>query len=58
MLEPIQGEAGILVPEQGYLKKVKELCRKYNCLLIVDEVQTGLGRTGKMMGYNHDMGDD
>ncbi len=46
IIEPIQGEAGIITPPAGYLKKVKELCNKYNILMIADEVQTGLGRTG------------
>jgi ornithine--oxo-acid transaminase len=54
MLEPIQGEGGVIIPQQGYLKKVKALCEKYNVLLITDEVQTGLGRTGKNMGYDWD----
>jgi len=58
MLEPIQGEAGVVIPEDGYLARVKELCLKYNVLLIVDEVQTGLGRTGKLMAYMWDLGDD
>ena len=58
MLEPIQGEAGVVVPDKGYLKKVQELCKKYNVLFIVDEVQIGFGRSGKMMGYNWDLGDD
>uniref|UniRef100_A0A7S3CQ06 Ornithine aminotransferase n=1 Tax=Strombidium rassoulzadegani TaxID=1082188 RepID=A0A7S3CQ06_9SPIT len=58
MLEPIQGEGGVIIPQEGYLSKVKQLCKKYNVLLITDEVQTGLGRTGKLMGYNHDLGDD
>lgn len=57
MLEPIQGEGGVILPEPGYLRKVKDLCEKYNVLLITDEVQTGLGRTGKLMGYMHDLGD-
>jgi len=48
MVEPIQGEAGVVAPSEGYLKKVRELCTKYNVLLICDEVQTGLGRTGKL----------
>ena len=56
MLEPIQGEGGVIIPQEGYLQKVKDLCTKYNVLLITDEVQTGLGRTGKMMGYNWDLG--
>lgn len=49
MMEPIQGEAGVVVPPEGYMKGAAELCRKYNVLLIADEVQTGLGRTGKML---------
>ena len=49
MVEPIQGEAGINVPSKTYLSKVKELCKKYNVLFICDEVQTGIGRTGKML---------
>lgn len=49
MVEPIQGEAGVVVPETGYLKKVSELCKNHNVLFIADEVQTGLGRTGKML---------
>lgn len=48
MVEPIQGEAGVVVPDDGYLKGVRELCTKYNVLWIDDEVQTGLGRTGKL----------
>jgi len=48
MLEPIQGEAGVIFPEEGYLKQVRELCTKYKVLMICDEVQTGLGRTGKL----------
>lgn len=51
IIEPIQGEAGINVPPLGYLKAVAELCRKNNVLLICDEIQTGLGRTGKMFAY-------
>lgn len=47
MFEPIQGEAGVYVPQEGYLSKVRELCTKYNVLMIADEVQTGLSRTGK-----------
>lgn len=49
MLEPIQGEAGVVVPDEGYLAGVARLCKKHNILLIADEVQTGLGRTGKML---------
>jgi ornithine--oxo-acid transaminase len=46
MVEPIQGEAGVVVPDEGYLKGVRDLCTKYNVLFIADEVQTGIGRTG------------
>lgn len=49
MVEPIQGEAGVVVPDEGYLKGVRDLCTKYNVLLIADEVQTGIGRTGKRL---------
>ncbi len=49
MVEPIQGEAGVVVPDEGYLKGVRDLCTKYNALLIADEVQTGIGRTGKRL---------
>ena len=54
-LEPIQGEAGTIVPDEGYLKRVYDLTRKYNCLLISDEVQAGLGRTGKLRASDHDL---
>jgi ornithine--oxo-acid transaminase len=54
LVEPIQGEAGVYVPDSGYLKKVAELCKKHNVLFIADEVQTGLGRTGKMLCVEHD----
>ena len=53
MLEPIQGEGGIIIPDKNYLKDVKELCHYYNVLMIVDEVQTGLGRTGKLLACDH-----
>ena len=49
MVEPIQGEAGVVVPQEGYLKGVRDLCSKYNVLFIADEVQTGIGRTGKRL---------
>ena len=49
MVEPIQGEAGVVVPAEGYLKGVRELCTRYNVLFIADEVQTGIGRTGKKL---------
>jgi ornithine--oxo-acid transaminase len=54
MLEPIQGEAGVVIPKHGYLKKVRELCNKYNVLMICDEIQTGLGRTGKMLASDYE----
>jgi len=54
MVEPIQGEAGVVVPDEGYLHKVKELCKKHNVLLICDEVQTGLGRCGTKLACHHD----
>ena len=54
MLEPIQGEGGVIIPDEAYLKGVRALCDKYNVLMITDEVQTGLGRTGKLMGYDWD----
>jgi len=54
MFEPIQGEAGVVVPHEGYLKGVRALCSKYNVLMIADEVQTGLCRTGKMLACDHE----
>jgi ornithine--oxo-acid transaminase len=54
LVEPIQGEGGIVVPPQGYLKAAAELCRKHNVLLIADEIQTGLGRTGKLLAVEHE----
>ncbi len=54
MFEPIQGEAGVVVPHEGYLKGVRELCTKHNVLMIADEVQTGLCRTGKMLACDHE----
>jgi ornithine--oxo-acid transaminase len=54
MLEPIQGEAGVIVPPAGYLKQVQELCRRFNVLFIADEVQTGIGRTGYELAVQHD----
>ena len=54
MLEPIQGEAGIIMPREGYLKKVSAICKENNILLILDEIQTGLGRTGKMFAFEHE----
>ena len=54
MVEPIQGEAGVIVPDDGYLASVRFLCTKYNVLFIADEVQTGLGRTGKMLATDYE----
>lgn len=54
MLEPIQGEGGVLIPPEGYLKKVKEACEKNNVLFIADEIQTGLGRTGKLFACDYE----
>ncbi|HEX2561218.1 ornithine--oxo-acid transaminase [Phenylobacterium sp.] len=54
LVEPIQGEAGVIVPPAGYMKKARELCTKHNVVLICDEVQTGLGRTGKLLAEEHE----
>ncbi len=54
IVEPIQAEAGILIPPEGYLKDAKELCEKHNVLFVADEIQTGLGRTGKFFGCEHE----
>ncbi|MCP4763542.1 MAG: aminotransferase class III-fold pyridoxal phosphate-dependent enzyme, partial [archaeon] len=54
LLEPIQGEAGVIIPPEGYLKKIREICSKYNILLIVDEIQSGLCRTGKLFACDHE----
>ena len=54
LVEPIQGEGGVVVPNDGYLKKCKELCEKYNVLLIADEIQTGICRTGKLLASWHE----
>jgi putrescine aminotransferase len=54
VVEPVQGEAGAVVPPPGYLRKARELCTRYGTLLVADEVQTGLGRTGAMWGVDHD----
>lgn len=53
-VEPIQGEAGVIVPDDGYLKKVRDLCTQYNVLFIADEVQTGIARTGKWLACDHE----
>jgi ornithine--oxo-acid transaminase len=54
LVEPIQGEAGVVVPEHGYLKKCKKVCEAANVLFIADEIQTGLCRTGKMLACDHE----
>ncbi|HOK75202.1 MAG TPA: ornithine--oxo-acid transaminase, partial [Bacteroidales bacterium] len=54
LVEPIQGEAGVVVPDEGYLRKAFEMCKAKNVLFIADEVQTGLGRTGKMLACDHE----
>ena len=54
LVEPIQGEAGVIIPPQGYLSDVKTICEKHNVVLILDEIQTGLGRTGKLLAEEHD----
>lgn len=54
LIEPIQGEAGIVVPPEGYLRQVRELCTQHNVLLVCDEIQTGLSRTGKLLCVEHE----
>ena len=54
ILEPIQGEAGIIIPPKGFLTAAKAICKKHNVLFVCDEIQTGLGRTGKLFCYEHD----
>ncbi|MDO9156766.1 ornithine--oxo-acid transaminase [Sediminibacterium sp.] len=54
MVEPIQGEAGVVIPDEGYLTKVRALCTQYNVLFIADEIQTGLARTGKLLACDHE----
>ena len=54
MLEPIQGEGGIIIPDEGYLQSVREICDQNNCLLILDEIQTGMCRTGKWFAFQHE----
>jgi ornithine--oxo-acid transaminase len=54
LVEPIQGEAGVFVPDEGYLKGAKKLCEKYGVLFIADEVQTGIARTGKLLAVDHE----
>ena len=54
MVEPIQGEAGVVIPNEGYLKGISDVCKQYNVLFIADEIQTGLARTGKMLACDHE----
>ncbi|MCK9262923.1 MAG: aspartate aminotransferase family protein [Desulfomonilia bacterium] len=54
MIEPVQGEGGVRIPPKGYLKNIRELCDEYGLLLVLDEVQTGMGRTGELFGYLHE----
>jgi predicted acetylornithine/succinylornithine family transaminase len=54
LVEPLQGEGGVIVPTAGYLKAVRDLCSQHDILLMIDEIQTGMGRTGKLYGYEHD----
>jgi ornithine--oxo-acid transaminase len=54
LVEPVQGEAGIVVPPKGYLTRAAEICKRHNVLLICDEIQTGLGRTGKLFAQDHE----
>jgi len=54
LVEPIQGEGGIIIPPDGYLKRVREICNEHNIVMITDEIQTGLGRTGKMLAEEHE----
>jgi ornithine--oxo-acid transaminase len=54
LVEPIQGEAGVIIPPAGYLQRARELCTQHNVILILDEIQTGLGRTGKLLAEEHE----
>jgi ornithine--oxo-acid transaminase len=54
LVEPIQGEAGVIIPPAGYFKSVREICTRHNVILILDEIQTGLGRTGRLLAEEHE----
>ncbi len=54
LVEPIQGEAGVVIPPAGYMARVREICTRHNIAMITDEIQTGLGRTGKLLAEEHD----
>ncbi|MBP6795263.1 MAG: aminotransferase class III-fold pyridoxal phosphate-dependent enzyme, partial [Saprospiraceae bacterium] len=54
IIEPIQGEAGVIIPPNGYLRSISNLCQKHNVLFIADEIQTGLGRTGRLLATHHE----
>ena len=54
LVEPIQGEAGVIIPSGGYLREIREICTRHNVMLILDEIQTGLGRTGKLLAEEHE----
>src|SRR5580704_7542885 len=54
LVEPIQGEAGVLLPPDGFLRQISEICRRHRVLLMLDEIQSGLGRTGKLFAYEHE----
>ncbi len=54
LVEPIQGEAGVIIPPAGYLKEAQKICKKHNVIFILDEIQTGLGRTGKLLAEEHE----
>ncbi|HRQ60852.1 MAG TPA: aminotransferase class III-fold pyridoxal phosphate-dependent enzyme [Alphaproteobacteria bacterium] len=55
LLEPVQGEGGVIVPPKGYLTKCQELCKKHNVMFVLDEIQSGMGRTGKNFAYEHEL---